>query len=164
MKVKSLYVVNLGDLVREVNESVLQFKIDYNIDSVNDLTNLFAARMLARMVDIYKSVRGSFIVFYLYEHERKEMLADKSLVNYKKYLNIIEKKVDFPLYTSSLKYESFVRMLGKDCPEYDEIINSHRSFAACHDKLAAITRRFKYKQIHAELRDPVSISACLRSL
>ena len=40
MKIKSLYLVNLVDIIKKVEKSVLEFSVETGIDVVNDLTNL----------------------------------------------------------------------------------------------------------------------------
>lgn len=165
MRVKSLFVVNLGDIVKEVNFSVLQFKNEYGITSISDLTNLFTSRVMARMAEVYKKEHGSFIIFYLNVYDRENMLASKDVINYKRFLGTIEKKVGFPVFYSSLKYEIYVKMLGGDCPEYDEIIMMHRSFADCLPAMFEQIRKFKYHKLMRELiKDEIELFKCLSSL
>ena len=45
MKIRSLYLVNLADIIKKVEKSVLQFSVETGIDVVNDLTNLFISRV-----------------------------------------------------------------------------------------------------------------------
>lgn len=165
MVVRSLYVVNLAELVREVNASVIHFMNEYGITSTNDLTNLFISRMLERMTVVYKEVRGRFIVFFLNVVDREKMLAVKDVVNYKRFLNIVEKRVKFPLCKSTLSYNAFVKMLFTNCPEYDEIMTKHKSFAECFPAFAEIVRKFKYRKINEEIvKDLREVSLLVSSM
>lgn len=165
MIVRSLYVVNLVELIMEVNKSVLDFRNEYGIVSVNDLTNLFISRMLMKMVNVYKEMHEAFIVFYLSTTDKAKLLSSKDVVNYKKFLTIIGKKIHFPLYHSSLTYEQYVKMLFTNCPEYEEIMTSHKSFAECLPAFAKIVHNFKYHKINKEVvKDLKALSKCICSL
>lgn len=151
MRVRSLYIVDFGDMVRTVNMSVLAFMNEYGITSTTDLTNLFCARMILRMADVYAEVHDAFIAFYLKREEREELTKATDIVKYSKFLNLIEKKIAMPVFYGHLPYHLYVKMLERDCPEYDEIMATHTSFADFLPRLAEQARRLKYRQIDREV-------------
>lgn len=131
--------------------SVLSFKNEYGITSTTDLTNLFCARMILKMAEVYTEVHGAFIIFYLKREGREELLKANDIVKYTKFLNLIEKKIAMPIFYGYLPYSLYVKMLMRDCPEYDEIMASHTSFAEFLPRLAEQARRLKYTQISRDI-------------
>ena len=65
MKIKSLYLVNLVDIIKKVEKSILEFSSETGIDVVSDLTNLFISRVFLEMSEIYKMQHDAFVAFYI---------------------------------------------------------------------------------------------------
>jgi hypothetical protein len=75
MKVRSLFIVNLADVIKEVEQGILCFIAETGIDVVNDITNLFISRVFLAMLEIYKTQHEAFVCFYL-DQEIKEHLLE----------------------------------------------------------------------------------------
>lgn len=152
MRVRGLYVVDLAEIIREVNMGVLHFRDEYGITSISDLTNLFSSRMILRMSEVYGSVHEGLIVFYLNRKDREALKAARDFINYGKFLTLVEKKIAIPLFCGNLPYKSFLGMLEKrNCPEYEEMVAIHKSFAEFFPRLAEQARKLRYHQINREM-------------
>lgn len=151
MKIRSLYLVNLADIIQRVEKGVLQFMAETGIDLVNDLTNLFISRVFLEMAEIYKTQHEAFVAFYLDDDKRLYLLDCEGIVNYKRFFRIMEKEVKFPVIMANLPYEWFANMMKKDCPEYDEVIANHRSFAELFPKLKKVIERMKFYRLGKEV-------------
>lgn len=55
MKVRSLFIVNLSEIIKSVEKGVVDFMVKTQINVVNDLTNLFISRVFLEMSEVYKT-------------------------------------------------------------------------------------------------------------
>lgn len=151
MKVRSLYLVNLEDIIKKVEQSVLQFSLETGIDVVNDLTNLFISRVFLEMSEVYKNQHDAFVSFYIDQKIKLHLLDCEGFINYKRFFRIMELEVKFPVIIANIEYEKFTEMMKGNCPQYDEVIASHRSFAELFPKLQKVILRAKYNRLSKEI-------------
>lgn len=117
------------------------------------------------MASVYKEVKNALIVFYIKQDEKDTLLKTKDVVNYKKFFAMVEKKMGFPFTSGGLVYESYCNMLNGDCPEYEEILLSHHSFADVLPEMCNVVRRLKYHKINRDLlKNEKELFSCLTSL
>lgn len=155
MKVRSLFIVDLAKIIREVESFVVQFMSETGITLMNDLTNLFISRVFLKMAEIYKNQHEAFVVFYLDSDIKEHLLDCEGIILYKRFFRIMEKEVKFPTVIGNLKYELFANMMKTECPEYDEVVANHRSFVELFPKLSKVILRAKYYRLKGEVIDDV---------
>lgn len=155
MKVRSLFIVDLTEIIREVESSVVQFMTETGITVMNDLTNLFISRVFLKMAEIYKNQHEAFVVFYLDSEIKEHLLDCEGIIIYKRFFRIMEKEVKFPTVIGNLKYELFANMMKTECPEYDEVVANHRSFVELFPKLSKVILRAKYHRLKGEVIENV---------
>ena len=153
MKVRSLYLVNLQEIIKKVEKSVLQFSIETGIELVNDLTNLFISRVFLEMSGVYEKQHDAFVSFYIDQKIKLHLLDCEGFINYKRFFRIMELEVKFPVIVANIEYEKFVEMMKGNCPEYDEIVSNHRSFAELFPKLQKVILRAKFHRLSKEVID-----------
>lgn len=151
MKVRSLYLVNLAEIIQKVEKSVLQFSIETGIDLVSDLTNLFISRVFLEMSEIYKYQHDAFVSFYLDQKIKLHLLDCEGFIKYKRFFRIMEMEVKFPVIIANIEYEKFADMMKGNCPQYDEVIVNHRSFVELFPKLKKVILRAKYNRLNKEI-------------
>ena len=151
MKVRSLYLVNLAEIIQKVEKSVLQFSIDTGIELVSDLTNLFISRVFLEMSEIYKHQHDAFVSFYLDQKIKLHLLDCEGFINYQRFFRIMEMEVKFPVIIANIEYEKFAEMMKRECPEYDEVVANHRSFVELFPKLQKVILRAKYNRLNKEI-------------
>ena len=54
-----------------------------------------------------------------------------------------------------MPYNLFSEMLKTECPEYDEIISNHRSFAELFPSLKKVIERAKFYRLKGEIIDNI---------
>ena len=118
MKVRSLYLVNLADIIQKVEKSVLQFSIETGIELVSDLTNLFISRVFLEMSEIYKNQHDAFVSFYLDQKIKLHLLDCEGFIKYQRFFRIMELEVKFPVIIANIEYEKFAEMMKTECPEF----------------------------------------------
>lgn len=153
MKIRSLFIVDLSNIIREVQKSVLAFMSDTGITLMNDLTNLFISRVFLKMSDTYKSQHEAFVVFYLDADIKEHLLDCDGIIKYSRFFRIMEKEIKFPIVIGNLKYELFANMMKSECPQYDEVVANHRSFAEIFPKLKVVIDRLKFYRLKGEVVD-----------
>ena len=116
MKVRSLYLVNLSEIIQKVEKSVLQFSIDTGIDLVSDLTNLFISRVFLEMSEIYKHQHDAFVSFYIDQKIKLHLLDCEGFIKYQRFFRIMELEVKFPVIIANIEYEKFAEMMKGNCP------------------------------------------------
>lgn len=151
MKVRSLFIVNLADVIKEVEQGVLRFMAETGIDVVHDLTNLFISRVFLSMAETYKTQHEAFVCFYLDQEIKEHLLDCEGIILYKRFFRIMEKEVKFPVIIANLPYEKYANMMKTECPEYDEVIANHRSFVELFPKLKKVIMRAKYHRLRGEV-------------
>jgi hypothetical protein len=151
MKVRSLYLVNLAEIIQKVEKSVLQFSIDTGIELVSDLTNLFISRVFLEMSEVYKHQHDAFVSFYLDQKIKLHLLDCEGFIKYQRFFRIMELEVKFPVIIANIEYEKFAEMMKRECPEYDEVVANHRSFVELFPKLKKVILRAKYNRLNKEV-------------
>lgn len=151
MKVRSLYLVNLVDIIHKVEQSVLQFSLETGIELVSDLTNLFISRVFLEMSEIYKTQHDAFVSFYIDQKIKLHLLDCEGFINYKRFFRIMEMEVKFPVIVANIEFDKFAEMMKENCPQYDEIIGNHRSFVELFPKLKKVILRAKYNRLNKEI-------------
>lgn len=126
---------------------------DTGITLMNDLTNLFISRVFLKMSDTYKSQHEAFVVFYLDSDIKEHLLDCDGIIKYSRFFRIMEKEIKFPVIIGNLKYELFANMMKSECPQYDEVVANHRSFAEIFPKLKAVIDRLKFHRLKGEVVD-----------
>lgn len=155
MKIRSLYLVNLADIIKKVEKSVLQFSVETGIDVVNDLTNLFISRVFLEMSEIYKMQHDAFVAFYIDQKIKLHLLDCEGFILYKRFFRIMELEVKFPVIIANIDYEKFAEMMKGNCPEYDEVVANHRSFVELFPKLKKVITRAKYHRLSKEVVEDI---------
>lgn len=126
---------------------------DTGITLMNDLTNLFISRVFLKMSDTYKSQHEAFVVFYLDSDIKEHLLDCDGIIKYSRFFRIMEKEIKFPVIIGNLRYELFANMMKSECPQYDEVVANHRSFAEIFPKLKAVIDRLKFHRLKGEVVD-----------
>ena len=126
---------------------------DTGITLMNDLTNLFISRVFLKMSDTYKSQHEAFVVFYLDSDIKEHLLDCDGIIKYSRFFRIMEKEIKFPVIIGNLKYELFANMMKSECPQYDEVVANHRSFAEIFPKLKVVIDRLKFHRLKGEVVD-----------
>lgn len=155
MKVRSLFIVNLSEIIKSVEKGVVDFMVKTQINVVNDLTNLFISRVFLEMSEVYKTQHEAFVVFYLDSEIKEHLLNCEGVILYKRFFRIMEKEVKFPIIIANLPFEMYATMMKKECPEYDEVIANHRSFVELFPKLCKVIERAKYHRLKGEVVDDI---------
>lgn len=126
---------------------------DTGITLINDLTNLFISRVFLKMSDTYKSQHEAFVVFYLDSDIKEHLLDCDGIIKYSRFFRIMEKEIKFPVIIGNLRYELFANMMKSECPQYDEVVANHRSFAEIFPKLKVVIDRLKFHRLKGEVVD-----------
>lgn len=155
MKVRSLFIVDLSEIIKRVEKGIVDFMVETKIDVVNDLTNLFISRVFLEMSEVYKEQHEAFVVFYLDSEIKEHLLDCEGVILYKRFFRIMEKEVKFPSVIGNLKYELFSNMMKTECPEYDEVVANHKSFAELFPKLKVVIERLKFYRLKGEVVDDI---------
>lgn len=155
MKVRSLFIVDLSELIKRVEKGIVDFMVETKIDVVNDLTNLFISRVFLEMSEVYKEQHEAFVVFYLDSRIKEHLLDCDGVILYKRFFRIMEKEVKFPVIFANLPYDKFANMMKTECPEYDEVVANHRSFVELFPKLKIVIERLKFYRLKGEVVDDI---------
>lgn len=155
MKVRSLFIVDLSEIIKRVEKGIVDFMVETKIDVVNDLTNLFISRVFLEMSEVYKEQHEAFVVFYLDSRIKEHLLDCDGVILYKRFFRIMEKEVKFPVIFANLPYDKFANMMKTECPEYDEVVANHRSFVELFPKLKIVIERLKFYRLKGEVVDDI---------
>jgi hypothetical protein len=147
MRVRSLILFDLENIVIHSNKKVLEFITLYNITNKTDINNLFIFYALLEILEIYKNNKNGLIVFYLSQNNFNILQEKGSDISYSKFIKIITKKIKFPIIISNLSFSYFCSMLASDCPEYDEIIENYIFLSSIFDDLVKIIKKLKFYKI-----------------
>ena len=101
MRIRSIYIVDLNQFIEAINKDVLLFSLDYDVTNVNDLTNLFISRIILKMIEVQKNISNLFVFYYINLNYKEKLIKEGTLIKYKKFFNLIEKKVKFSLIKES---------------------------------------------------------------
>ena len=111
MKIRSLYLVNLADIIKRVENGVVDFMSETGITVENDLTNLFISRVFLEMSEIYKMQHDAFVAFYIDQKIKLHLLDCEGIIKYKRFFRIMELEVKFPVICANIDYEKFAEMM-----------------------------------------------------
>lgn len=151
MFIKSIYIIDLKSFIEAINKDVLLFSLEYDIKNSNDLTNLFISRMILKIADSYKEIKNSFIYFYIDINYKNNLIKNGDLIKYKKFFNLIEKKIGFPILKSESNFTNFTNELKENEALYDEILTKYTNFSSILPKLIEIIRKYRYKRVDNEI-------------
>ena len=146
MRIRSLILFDLKDIIIHSNSKVLEFINLYNIKNKTDISNLFVFNALLKILEIYKSNKNGLIVFYISQNDFNQ-LREKSEINYSKFIKIITKTVNFPIIISNIGFSYFCSLMATNCPEYDEIIENYVFLSAIFDDLVKVIKKLKFYKI-----------------
>ena len=150
MRIKSLILFNLKNVIIHSNKQTLEFITLYNITNKTDINNLFVYNALLNILEIYKNNKNGLVTFYLFQNDFNELL-ESTEINYNKFIKIITKKIDFPIIISRLSFDFFCQKLQGDCPEYDEIIDNYKFLSSIFDNIIKLIKKLKFYKIEDEL-------------
>lgn len=150
MRVRSLILFDLSNIIIHSNKKVLEFLSLYNITNKTDITNLFIFNALLHILEIYKEYKNGLIIFYLSQNNF-DSLREKSDINYTKFIKIITKKIKFPIIISNLNFYYFCKLMESDCPEYDEIIENYNFLSSIFDDIVKTVKKLKFYKIEKEM-------------
>ena len=146
MRIRSLILFDLKDIIIHSNSKVLEFINLYNIKNKTDISNLFVFNALLKILEIYKNNKNGLIVFYISQNDFNQ-LREKSEINYSKFIKIITKTVNFPIIISNIGFSYFCSLMATNCPEYDEIIENYVFLSAIFDDLVKVIKKLKFYKI-----------------
>lgn len=147
MRVRSLIIFNLEEIILRSNGKVLEFVTLYNIDNKKDINNLFTYYCLSEILEIYKNNKNGLIVFFIDFKKYDELIEHKGDINYKKFLKTI-KNINFPLISSNaITYTAFCELMYSDCPQYDEIIADYISLPSIYNNMVKIIKKLKFYKL-----------------
>lgn len=150
MKVKALTIFDLKNIIEDANDCTLKYIYQYNISNKTDITNLFIHFAFTNIIKIYQNNTG-LIAFYFSQDLKNKMEAAKCEINYIKFLNLITKKLKFPIIISSLSYELMIKMLLDECPEYEELILDFKMMSEIYPELVNVVKKLKFYKIEKEV-------------
>lgn len=150
MKIKSLILFNLKEIIIHSNKQTLEFISLYNIKNKTDINNIFVYNALLNILEVYKNNKRGLVCFYLSQDEFNYLL-EPSEINYKKFIKIITKKIKFPIIISNLKFNYFCNKLEGDCPEYDEIIENYSFLSSIFDDIIKVVKHLRFYKIEKDL-------------
>lgn len=151
MKVRSLILFDLKDTIIYSNKKVLEFVSLYDIKNKTDINNLFIYNALLHILEIYKNNKGGLVVFYISQENFNDLADSKELINYKKFIKLITKKIKFPIIISTFDFYYFCKMMNNDCPEYDEIIESYTFLSTIFDDIIKLIKKLKFYKLEKDL-------------
>lgn len=149
MRIRSLILFDLKNIIIHSNSKVLEFIALYNLANKTDINNLFVFNALLEILEIYKNNKNGLIVFYLSQKDY-DALHEKSDINYSKFIKIITKTVNFPIIISNIGFSYFCSLMATNCPEYDEIIENYVFLSTIFDDLVKVIKRLKFYKIENE--------------
>ena len=151
MRIRSIYIVDLNQFIEAINKDVLLFSLDYDVTNVNDLTNLFISRIILKMIEVQKNISNLFVFYYINLNYKEKLIKEGTLIKYKKFFNLIEKKVKFSLIKENLIFKDFIEKLEKNDSLYDEFLLNYHSFSEILPTLIDTVKKYRYKKIDNEI-------------
>lgn len=151
MRFRSIYIVDLNQFIEAINKDVLLFSLDCDVTNVNDLTNLFISRIILKMIEVQKNISNLFVFYYINLNYKEKLIKEGTLIKYKKFFNLIEKKVKFSLIKENLIFKDFIENLEKNDSLYDEFLLNYHSFSEILPTLIDTVKKYRYKKIDNEV-------------
>lgn len=150
MRIRSLILFDLKNVIIYSNKKVLEFIALYNITNKTDINNLFIYYSLSNIIELYKNNKNGLIVFYL-SQEDFDILHEKNDINYSRFIKIITKQIKFPIIISSLKFSYFCSLMATNCPEYDEIVENYVFISSIFDDIVKVVKNLKFYKIERNI-------------
>lgn len=150
MRIRSLILFDLKNIIIHSNKKVLEFITLYNISNKTDINNLFVFFALSEILETYKKNKNGLIVFY-FSQDDYNSLQENTEINYSKFIKIITKKIKFPIIISTLKFSYFCSLMASDCPEYDEIVDRYIFLPSIFDDIVKLVKRLKFYKLERDL-------------
>ena len=150
MRIRSLILFDLKNVIIYSNKKVLEFIALYNITNKTDINNLFIYYSLSNIIELYKNNKNGLIVFYL-SQEDFDVLHEKNDINYSRFIKIITKQIKFPIIISSLKFSYFCSLMATNCPEYDEIVENYVFISSIFDDIVKVVKNLKFYKIERNI-------------
>jgi hypothetical protein len=150
MRIRSLILFDLKNVIIYSNKKVLEFIALYNITNKTDINNLFIYYSLSNIIELYKNNKNGLIVFYL-SQEDFDILHEKNDINYSRFIKIITKQIKFPIIISSLKFSYFCSLMATNCPEYDEIVENYVFISSIFDDIVKVVKNLKFYKIERSI-------------
>lgn len=150
MRIRSLILFDLKNVIICSNKKVLEFIALYNITNKTDINNLFIYYSLSNIIELYKNNKNGLIVFYL-SQEDFDTLHEKNDINYSRFIKIITKQIKFPIIISSLKFSYFCSLMATNCPEYDEIVENYVFISSIFDDIVKVVKNLKFYKIERNI-------------
>ena len=151
VKVKSITLINLFSIIEAISKDVLLFSINFDIKNVNDLTNLFISRTILKITENYKNISNSFLFFHISKENYEKLLENKDCINFKKFFNLIHKKIGFPLIISQKNSEEYVEEMCSDDMICEEMMMGYKNFSEIFPKLCDTIKKYRYKKADNEI-------------
>lgn len=158
VRVKSLSLFNLDDLIADSAKKLWEFVSRYSIENKQDIYSLFCFYNLSGILDAYKKHKG-IIVFYMSTKCHNWLMEEDGIVrgmDFKKFIRLITKRIQFPIIISSLSFDGFNKMLSEGGPEYDELISGYEFVASLYNDIVDVVKQLKFYRIEDELINSVT--------
>lgn len=147
MKVKSIYFINLEEIIYKSNQKCIKFIAEFNTNNKKDLTNLFLHYFIYHILEIHSNNKNLLIILYMNQDIMNNLIINNDLINYKKFIRLITKTIKFPLVISTIDYITFFNLLNSDCAEYDEIVNNYIFLTDLFPKLVKYVKSLNFTKI-----------------
>lgn len=157
IQIKSLTLFNLDNIIELEVKCFFLFVIQYEIKSRKDMKNLLIYYILKQILQTYRYNSG-MIVFYMSQAcynwlDEKDGIINK--MDFKKVLNVITKKIPFPIIVSSLPYKKFEELLKSKSPEYDEIVNNYKFISDFLSKVIRVIKNLKFYKLDEKISNNI---------
>lgn len=151
MKVKSLIIFDLDTTIVQANKKVSELILLYDIKNKTDITNYFIFYCFEHIIKTYKENKSGLLLFYFNLESFNKLKEIKSEINYKKFLNLVTKKIKFPIVITPLSFSAFYNLLSLPCAEYDEIVENYNFFVDFYDDFYKVIKKLRFHKINETL-------------
>ena len=103
------------------------------------------------MIEMQKNISNLFVFYYINLNYKEKLIKEGTLIKYKKFFNLIEKKVKFSLIKENLIFKDFIENLEKNDSLYDEFLLNYHSFSEILPTLIDTVKKYRYKKIDNEV-------------
>lgn len=153
VSIKSIILFNLDDIISASAKELIEFLFRYEVTNKQDIYSLFVYYNLSAILDVYKNNEG-MIVFYLSTKCHNWLCEGDGIVrdmDFRKFIKLITKRIQFPIIISNLSFKGFEQMLSDNSPEYDELIADYQFISTYFDDIVSIIKKLKFYSIENEL-------------
>ena len=151
--IKSLNLFNLDEVFASKVKELIVFITKNNIANHKDVVNILIYYVFCELIKIYKEQSG-LILFYLSTKCYNWLLSDGGIVrdvDFKKIIDLLTRKIKFPIVITSLTFDEFKTLLASDSPEYDEVINDYSFISTFFDEIIKTIKSLKFYSLDEEL-------------